>query len=357
MEPLLYALPCHRLSHVRMIDAFLASFKALIALFSTVLRTLLDLNHAFSVVLKRVNTRAPLPSPSPTSSAWQATPHPFPPQPLPERVDVLVIGSGITGASFVKTLLESPAGRGLRVAMVDAREVCSGATGRNGGHIKTAGYEEYAVLRKRLGAAVAANIVRFRASHLQQLINVAADLGRDAVLHSEVREVETLDIFHDFEVFEKASKRLQVFKEELPTEGSKYRCYEGGAARVKSLSPQAVGVIAYPAGALSPYNLVTTVLSHLVVEYMDFSLHPGTAVISFCPSPASHETVVTTSTGATIIAKHIVHATNAYASHLLPGMTGKVFPVRGTMSSQPPGRDFPNLSMERSWSFIWKKGE
>ena len=54
---------------------------------------------------------------------------------LPEEVDVLIIGSGITGASVAWGLLGE--GQGTeegkkKVCMLEARQVCSGATGRNG---------------------------------------------------------------------------------------------------------------------------------------------------------------------------------------------------------------------------------
>jgi glycine/D-amino acid oxidase-like deaminating enzyme len=45
--------------------------------------------------------------------------------------------------------------------------------------------------------------------------------------------------------------------------------------------------------------------------------------------------IVETPRGA-IRARHIVHATNGWVSHLLPGMRGKVFPARGVMTAQIP---------------------
>lgn len=41
------------------------------------------------------------------------------------------------------------------------------------------------------------------------------------------------------------------------------------------------------------------------------------------------------------MASHIIHATNGWTSHLLPGMCGKVFPLRGTMTAQRPGTGLP----------------
>lgn len=48
---------------------------------------------------------------------------------LPEDADVVIIGSGITGASIAKTILENSESP-IRVVMLEARDACSGASGR-----------------------------------------------------------------------------------------------------------------------------------------------------------------------------------------------------------------------------------
>jgi hypothetical protein len=91
--------------------------------------SLLEQHRDFAIVLDRVRAPALPPNPHPTKSAWQEPAHPFPDVPLPDEVvDVLIIGSGITGASVARELLTSKDGQSMRVAMVDAREICSGAT-------------------------------------------------------------------------------------------------------------------------------------------------------------------------------------------------------------------------------------
>ena len=78
-----------------------------------------------------------LPASSPTESYWQTPPHrlaSYRSSPFPDVADVVIIGSGITGTSIARTLFEhNPS---LTIALVEARKLCSGATGRNGGHIK-----------------------------------------------------------------------------------------------------------------------------------------------------------------------------------------------------------------------------
>jgi NAD(P)H-nitrite reductase large subunit len=75
-----------------------------------------------------------LPRPNPTISCWQDTPDAIADvrttADLPAVADVVIIGSGISGASIAFGLLE--AGTRESVVMLEAREACSGATGRNG---------------------------------------------------------------------------------------------------------------------------------------------------------------------------------------------------------------------------------
>ena len=54
---------------------------------------------------------------------------------LPSHADVIIIGSGISGTLLAYNLLQKQPGS--KILMLEAREVCSGATGRNGGQIKT----------------------------------------------------------------------------------------------------------------------------------------------------------------------------------------------------------------------------
>lgn len=61
--------------------------------------------------------------------------------------------------------------------------------------------------------------------------------------------------------------------------------------------------------------------------------------------------VLTTARGAVRAAK-ILHATNGYSGHLLPGLRGKIYPLRGTMSTQKPPLAFGNHGRDMTWSRV-----
>src|ERR1700685_2760271 len=72
-------------------------------------------------------------------------------QPLPEKVDVAVVGAGFTGLSAARTLAQ----RRVRVAVLEAESIGWGASSRNGGMVLSGlklGVEE---LREKYGEQVA----------------------------------------------------------------------------------------------------------------------------------------------------------------------------------------------------------
>jgi monoamine oxidase len=75
-----------------------------------------------------------LPRSQPTTSYWQDPPDELADLQttalLPERVDIVIVGSGITGASIAYQLFNEQPERS--VVLLEAREAASGASGRNG---------------------------------------------------------------------------------------------------------------------------------------------------------------------------------------------------------------------------------
>ena len=85
---------------------------------------------------------APFPVAKSTTSFWRSNLHALDSyrstETLPSYADVVVIGAGYAGASVVHHLLENKdfVAKQLSILVIEAREACSGATGRNGGHLK-----------------------------------------------------------------------------------------------------------------------------------------------------------------------------------------------------------------------------
>lgn len=107
-----------------------------------------------------------------------------------------------------------------------------------------------------------------------------------------------------------------------------------------------------------PYRFVTCLYKKLLEEFEKiFTIETGTAVehIKVVDDLSCPAYLLQTSRGQ-IAADIVIHATDAFAANSIPGLRGKLFPVRGHMSAQRPGTSFPNFDGKRSWSFVHKSG-
>ncbi len=89
------------------------------------------------------------------------------------RVDVAIVGAGITGCSAALRLAEA----GLRVRVFDQRAVAEGASGRNGGFALRGGATRYDVARDTYGHGQALALWRWT----EQALDRMNELGGDAL--------------------------------------------------------------------------------------------------------------------------------------------------------------------------------
>lgn len=188
------------------------AYRALFLAFAELHRS----NTSFSAVLTRISSGPGLPQPQTTAPFWLNDP-PFPeliniqsPK-LPPQADIVIIGSGITGAAIAWTLTQQCKILNIKrnIVILEAREISSGATGRNGGHIKTASYRTFAELKKRIGVEKASEIVNFQLMHLGVLVGLCEREGFEV---AECRKVETVDLVLGEEEFMAAKEEVGDFE-------------------------------------------------------------------------------------------------------------------------------------------------
>ncbi|KAI4683450.1 uncharacterized protein J4E88_004626 [Alternaria novae-zelandiae] len=325
--------------------------KALIAA-ASLLRAL---STEFDQALKRASQPPSLPVPKPSETYWLSDPpHPAlcdaSSSKLPETVDVAIIGSGIAGAAVARSLLHERRRRNIhtdeKVVVLEARQLCSGATARNGGHIKPSVYESFSRFSKLLPKDRAAALARFQLSHIKYLTELCESEGIES---AEARKVETVDFFLDDESFSKAVADVEELKKWLPeVEIAKF-----------GVNNSVVGALSYEAGAIWAYRFVASIWNGLLNDFPDIlSIETNTpveAIIVPETAPEDFPYAIQTTRG-TIFARHIVHATNSFASHLVPGLRSKIVGARAHMSAQQPGQTFPYADGMRSWSVVYGEG-
>lgn len=110
-----------------------------------------------------------------TGSYWLAEPtEPIPAPRGDGRVDVAIVGAGVTGCACALALAEG----GLRVRVHEARRVAWGASGRNGGFALRGGALPYHVARVELGPERAAQLWRLSERFLDRMQELAGDALR-----------------------------------------------------------------------------------------------------------------------------------------------------------------------------------
>ncbi|KAI9048406.1 hypothetical protein LZ554_007242 [Drepanopeziza brunnea f. sp. 'monogermtubi'] len=292
-----------------------------------------------------------LPTPNSTKSFWHTQPSQTllghrTTECLPTEADLIIIGSGLSGTSAAHFIREDEAGRKLKVVMLEAREACWGATGRNGGHCQPLVYGS----PPDIGAFEMRNYL-----HIQ-----------DFVAKNEIPcEWRTLSIAHAYtnqELFEHSLTEFRNVLNQNP-EISKLVSVIDKESTSPSLEdlriPDASGAFLQKhAASLWPYKLVSWMLENLLKENSnsspEFNLQTNTAV-THLQKAGDGSWIVHTPRGM-IGTKRVLLTTNAYTSHLLPNFSDLIVPVRGEMSSLvPPPTMKPGSSnppFDYSYTFV-----
>ncbi|KAH9882218.1 hypothetical protein J1614_001390 [Plenodomus biglobosus] len=287
--------------------------------------------------------------------------------------DYAIIGSGISGTMIAYNLLLQHSD--ARVVMIEAREICSGATGRNGGHTKAASYRSYMQHVQELGEAEALKIARLEYENIVQTHGLAEELG----IECESRLCDTVDVVYDEETFEMGKVAIQALrasaddKEKERGRMAWYEIYERGDEEVKKCyvatentnttvknSESIAGIFRYAAGRVHAYRFTTGILQHCVKRGLQ--LCTNTPVHAMKPSPQSTSTTspiqwAISTQHSTITSATVILATNAYTPYLLPDLQGAIVPMRGQITAQQPGTaTLLPTPLQTTYSFIYKSG-
>src|SRR5574341_168038 len=95
--------------------------------------------------------------------------------PIPEKVDVAVIGGGYTGLSAARTLAK----RGVRVAVLEAETIGWGASSRNGGMTLTGLKQPMSAVIERYGRDVARRLFQCSLESIDTVEQIVKDENID----------------------------------------------------------------------------------------------------------------------------------------------------------------------------------
>jgi glycine/D-amino acid oxidase-like deaminating enzyme len=278
-----------------------------------------------------------LPVPNPVPSYWLSPPSPLATLRstpcLPASTPIAILGSGLAGILTLYHVLASAPHSSAphsRALLLDARALCSGATGRNGGHakIKTA-----TLAGLRAGE---------RGAWMAYVGGVRAELARIVEAEDMVRECEfearrSYDVFLDGAelagvkgVYDDAVSRRESWVVDIRFVGAE------GAERETGVKG-AVGAFNVPVASFWPYKFATGLLARLLDRYPgQVNVQMNTTVLR-----VREDGVLETSRG-NVEAGKVVFATNAWTAGVLEGFEGVITPVRGMachIAAANPGRE------------------
>ncbi|CAK7564257.1 MAG: hypothetical protein SEPTF4163_002144 [Sporothrix epigloea] len=332
---------------------------------------------------ERAQIPVSLPRDHPTTPFWQDPPDAAvanlrSTSELPSTVDIAIVGSGITGTSIAyhilgldkdfKTYTSEPPS----VLMLEARQACSGATGRNGGHTKAASYRSFLDHTANQGIDEAVRIARLELGAINSVHELAA-----AGIDCDSNPCDTLDVVYDPAQWARAQKAVAAMQSALPANdpAAKYTLYsreealaafpcsddvEVDADGTTTATHPICGVLQYVAGSVSAYRFTVGVLKQCLARGLN--LQTNTPVLSVDNQPHSdglHRWTVKTDRGV-VSARHVVLATNGYTAHLVPALQGVVVPLRGQITMHRAGSNMPGAvsgtGLSETYSFIYEQG-
>jgi gamma-glutamylputrescine oxidase len=216
-----------------------------------------------------------------------------------DRVDVAIVGAGITGCSCALTL----ASAGLRVRVHDAREVAGGASGRNGGFALRGGAARYDVARESYGEDEAAELWRWT----ERCLDGLAASGGDSF-----RRTGSLRLAADAEEREGIRAEYEALRED----GFAVEWRDDLTGR---LAGRFHGAMFHPTdGSLQPARFVRRLAKAGADRGVEF--RTGHRVESIDD----------------LAAERIVLATDGYGRGLVPGLDDAVWPARGQVIASAP---------------------
>ncbi|PYH92282.1 FAD dependent oxidoreductase superfamily [Aspergillus ellipticus CBS 707.79] len=266
-----------------------------------------------------------LPVPNPTVPFWHRDLDPLhdhrTTETLPASTDVAIIGAGYAGISTAYHLTKGDASdNNLSITILEARGVCSGATGRNGGHLRPDmyGHALRSIERDERGLEVpefeVATMHVIKALIEREKIDCDFTLTRSIdVWCNEEAAVQAKGVYDLL-----LSKNLEYMKDVFFALGPDAE----GISGVKG----AKACASFTAGTIWPYKFILH-LTRLILETGRVNLQTNTAVTGVSPHPDGGFSVSTPR--GEVRAKKVVYANNAYVAGLLPQYRPSIVPCKG----------------------------
>ncbi|PGH15173.1 hypothetical protein AJ79_02538 [Helicocarpus griseus UAMH5409] len=241
---------------------------------------------------------------------------------LPTESDIIVIGGGYSAAALVTHILEKYP-KAPSILVLEARQLCSGASGRNGGHIKPDPYYHAGQLAEEHGLISGRELAEFEGANLDA---VKEYVEREKV-DCDLIITRACDVHFSSDQDKQAKSRLRKLRKagiKVVKDASEV---SGKYAETVSGVKGAKGCVTFTAGHLWPYKLIHHMFTSAVKRGVNLQTNTRVTKISVTADSQGFWSV-TTDRGV-IRAPKVVVAANSYTQALLPEYKDKIIPYRG----------------------------
>ncbi|WVQ99100.1 hypothetical protein IAU59_006232 [Kwoniella sp. CBS 9459] len=272
---------------------------------------------------------------------------------LPDVVDAVIVGSGYTGATMAYWLHKfSEEGKTPSMVILEARDICGGATGRNGGQLRPHFYSRYPLWASRFGPDGALKVIQHEVSHLAAF---KALLEAEGIAEEVCFKLgETFDAAMSEEAWTRLRGAYEDMKKDHGEDGDIVRdCRlidDPVEAEEFSQMKGCIGAVVHASGQVWPYKFVHAIL-RILLKTGRVNLQAHTPALSVSHRGADGLITVDTPRGK-IKAKTVIHATNRWASHLLPDFGKLIYGGRGTLAAIKAPEGFLKHTGAQHWDSV-----
>ncbi|KAK7214663.1 hypothetical protein V2G26_002666 [Clonostachys chloroleuca] len=238
---------------------------------------------------------------------------------LPATADIVIIGSGLTGTTVAKHCVETWPEK--KVVVLEAREFCSGATGRNAGHCKPDQWRGFMEYEDDFGTEQALKILQ----NEQETWSSVVDYVRSNNVDCELWVGDTLDVPITWESADDAKEVFERYKAAGGNIDHIKVINDPVKAREVSRIKDAKACYAWPASTVHPWKLAAHVMSENLKRGVNLQTRTTVTQIMKSHKELGNWTVKTGR--GDIECAQVVHATNAYSPGLEPSLRGLIKPT------------------------------
>ncbi|KAJ6535049.1 DAO-domain-containing protein [Mycena capillaripes] len=270
---------------------------------------------------------------------------------LPKSGDVVIIGSGFTGALTAHELLSGP-NPPSSVVMLEARELSSGASARNEGLCRPDLFRKFAQNAPYFGVQAAKELVDHGYAGCDKLIEFVQKHNVDC----EFWLGETLEIARDQEPADEVASIYATYKSYFPDDDH-IRMYINDSTEAEKLTriKGAKAVWSYKASTLHPWKLVSYIIRMGLAKGLN--LQTWTTAYSVTANPDTEGLWDIHTSRGIITTPTVVYATNGYTSGILPSFEPFIQPETFMWQKFTPPQSFSgSKALEHSFDVRVKGG-